>query len=324
MSISIPQLRGFLALAEHLSFKRAAISLNITQPALSNQVKALEQSLGVRLFLRTTRSVELTVEGVKFFRRARRTLADFDSAVADMRAPASSHRGTVTFACIPTVAGHVFPRIIRQYIKRHPEMTVEMLDDETVTMERKILNREVDFGVGGRPRRGEDFIFAPIIQDPFVLLCRRDHPLAVKKHAGIDDALKYPIISLAKGSNVRETTQAYFVETGRTFSPAFELRHHYTVGAMVEAGLGIAFLPSQATAMIRQSARVKILHLTDTEFVRSVGLITRKADELPSMASHFYAFTVKTMKTMNDIPELTGLRVNTASRNRRGRVSGRP
>jgi DNA-binding transcriptional LysR family regulator len=92
---------------------------------------------------------------------------------------------------------------------------------------------------------------------------------------------------------------------------------------MVEAGLGIAFLPSQATVMIRQSARVKILHLTETEFVRSVGLITRKADELPSMASHFYAFTLKTMKTMSDVPEPKRLRVIAASRNRRGRVSFR-
>ena len=299
MSISIPQLRGFVELAEHLSFKHAAARLNITQPALSNQIKALEQSLGARLFVRTTRSVELTSEGVKFFRRARRTLADFDSAVADIRAPAGPRRGIVTFACIPTVAGHVFPRIIRQYIKRHPDVTIEMLDEETVAMERKILTRDVDFGVGGRPRRGEDFTFAPMLQDPFVLVCRRDHPLSLKRHIGIDDALKYPIISLAKGSNVRETTQAYFSETGRTFSPAFELLHHYTVGAMVEAGLGIAFLPSQATAMIRMSARVKTVKLADTKFARPVGLITRKVDGLPPMASDFYAFTVKTMKSMH-------------------------
>lgn len=301
MSISIAQLRGFIALAELLSFKRAAAALNITQPALSNQIKGLEQSLGVLLFLRTTRSVELSAEGLKFFRRARRTLVDFDLVIADMRAPATVHRGIVAFACIPTVAGHVFPRIIREYIKRHPEVTIEMLDEETVTMERKILNREVDFGVGGRPRREEDFIFAPMMRDPFMLVCRRDHPLGLKKYVDVDDALKYPIISLAKGSNVRETTQAYFLETGRTFSPVFELRHHYTVGAMVEAGLGISFLPSQATAMIRRSALIKTLKLTDTKFVRPVGLIRRKADQLPPLASDFYAFTLNTMKTMHRV-----------------------
>jgi DNA-binding transcriptional LysR family regulator len=299
MSISIPRLRGFISLAEHLSFRRAANSLNITQPALSNQLKSLEQSIGVRLLVRTTRSVELTAEGVKFFRRARQTLADFDSAVADMRAPTGSRRGLVTFACIPTVAGRVFPRIIRQYTKHNPEVVIEMLDETTVVMERKIVNREVDFGVGARPRRGDEFTFVPMIVNPFMLVCRRDHPLALKKSISVDDALKYPVITLAKGSNVRETIQAYFLETGRSFSPAFELLHHYTVGAMVEAGLGVALLPSQATAMIKMSARVKIMKLTEKTFVRAVGLITRKAEALSPMASDFYAFAERTMKTID-------------------------
>lgn len=298
MSISIPQVRGFLTLAEHLNFRRAANRLNITQPALSNQVKALELTLGVRLFVRTTRSVELTEEGTRFFRSSRRALAEFDAAISRMGVPDDAGRGFVTFACIPTVAGHAFPRIIRQYIKQHPQVTIEMLDLATAGMERKILDRDVDFGVGGRPRRGDEFSFAPILNDPFVLVCRKDHPLAKKKAARIDDAMKSPVICLSNGSNVRETIRTYFAEIGKNFAPAFELVHHHTVGAMVEAGLGVAFLPSQATAMIT-SSRLKIIPLTDRSFSRDIGLITRKGYRLSSPALDFYEFTLKIMKTMS-------------------------
>jgi LysR family carnitine catabolism transcriptional activator len=298
MSISIPQVRGFLILAEHLSFRRAANELNITQPALSNQVKTLEQSLGVRLFVRTTRSVELTEEGMRFFRSSRRALAEFDSAIGSMSTPTDARFGFVTFACIPTIAGHAFPRIIRQYIKQNPQVTIEMIDQATAGMERKILDRDVDFGVGGRPRRRDEFTFVPLLSDPFVVVCKKDHPLAKKKAVRIEDAMKYPVICLAKGSNVRETIRTYFSDIGRNFTPAFELIHHYTVGAMVEAGLGIAFLPAQATAMIA-SPRVKIVPLADKAFARDVGLITRKGYKLSASAADFYAFTLNIMKTMN-------------------------
>ncbi len=298
MSISIPQIRGFLALTEHLNFRRAAREMNITQPALSNQVKALEQSLGVRLFIRTTRSVELTEDGTRFFRNSRRAIAEIDSAIAEMSTPTDARFGFVTFACIPTIAGHAFPRIIRQYIKQHPQVTIEMLDQATAGMERKILDRDVDFGVGGRPRRSDDFTFVPLLRDPFVLVCRKDHPLARKTLIKIDDAMKYPIICLAKGSNVRETIRTYFSDIGQSFTPAFELVHHYTVGAMVEAGLGVAFLPAQATAMIT-STRVKSVPLADKAFFRDVGLITRKGYKLSSSAADFYAFTLKIMRSMS-------------------------
>src|SRR5690606_9553610 len=111
---------------------------------LSSQIKALERTLGVQLLIRTTRSVRLTAAGEKFFRRARRLIIDLDTVVTEMRQPIASQRGVVTFACIPTIAGYLFPRIIDQYKKKHPDVIIEMLDDATVEMERRILNRDAD------------------------------------------------------------------------------------------------------------------------------------------------------------------------------------
>jgi len=296
MDPSLNTLRGFLTLAQYLHFRRAAKALGITQPALSNQIKALERSLGLRLFARTTRWVRLTPEGERFLRRARRVLSELDSVFMEMSNPGAPPRGSVTFACIPTIAGHIFPRIINEFQNQHPEITVAMIDEATVEMERRIANREVDFGVGGSPRRTNELAFASVFSDPFVVVCRSDHALARRGRVAIGDILNLPLISLSKESNVRHSIESYFSLSGRTFEPRYELIHHYTVGAMVEAGLGVAFLPSQATDMMRGSPLLKIIPTDEPAFARHVGLITRRGETLSPAADSFYAFTVASMR----------------------------
>ena len=297
MEPSLNTIRGFLTLAEHLHFGRAAKALAITQPALSNQIKVIEQSLGVRLFARTTRWVRLTPEGERFLHRARRVLSDLESAFIEMSDPAAPPRGNVAFACIPTIAGHMFPRIINDFESRHPTIKITMVDEATVEMERRIANREVDFGVGGLPRRKDELAFASIFSDPFVLVCRIDHAVARHSRIAINKVLDFPLISLGKDSNVRQTIENYFALAGRTFEPRYELKHHYTVGAMVEAGLGIAFLPSQATGMMRASPLLKIIPTQEPGFARHVGLITRRGERLSPAADSFYAFTIAAMRS---------------------------
>lgn len=297
MTISLPQMRGFIALAKHLSFKRAALELDITQPALSSQITGLERMLGVQLLVRTTRSARLTTAGESFLRRSRRIVSEVDSAVSELRNPSAPQQGIVSFACIPTIAGEMFPRIIRQYRRRQPDVTIEMVDEETTGMEQRIVSREVDFGVGGIPRR-EDLSFQQIFADPFVLVCNRAHPLARKNRVSFADALKHPAISLARDSNVRQTINAYAATNDLTFHPAFELLHHYTIGAMVQAGLGITLLPSQATVLLKMSRQLKIIPFAEPNFVRPIGLITRRGEMLSAIADDFSNFTVKSMRTM--------------------------
>jgi DNA-binding transcriptional LysR family regulator len=295
MSVSLTKIRGFLHVARHLNFRRAAEELKITQPALSGQIKALEAELGVNLFARTTRSVRLTTDGERFLLRSRRLMEAFDSTVVDMAQGASLERGTVTFSCIPTIAAHAFPRIIREFKRHHPGVRVEMTDDTTVAMERRILSGEVEFGIGGSPRWTDELEFAPILEDPFVVMCRKDHALARFSRVSIDRVLKYPIVSLGKGSNVRNTLAAYFTKAERRFEPEYELIHHYSIGALVEAGLGITLLPSMACDMIRTSSALRLVALDDRKFTRAVGLITRRGQSLSPAAHRFYMLAAKTM-----------------------------
>lgn len=295
-SFSERRLRGFLALARHLNFRRAAVELGITQPALSAQIRALEAGVGLALFHRTTRKVSLTAEGERFVGRARRLLHELDGAAGDLRKSVQLERGTVAFSCIPTIAATAFPHIIKEFKANHPGVRVQMTDDTTTAMERKILNGDVDFGVGGEPgSRGDELEFSPIAEDPFVLVCRKDHPLAARGSVPMREVLAYPQISLSVGSNVRTTLARCMEAEGLVFAPAYELIHHYPVGAMVEAGLGVTLLPSMACGMLRKSSVLRLVELDDKRFSRAVGLIKRRGAVLSPAAQRFYALVVKTM-----------------------------
>ena len=295
-SFSERRLRGFVALARHLNFRRAASELGITQPALSAQIRALEAGVGLALFHRTTRKVSLTAEGERFVGRARRLLHELDGAAGDLRKDVHLERGTVAFSCIPTIAATAFPRIIKEFKANHPGVRVQMTDDTTTAMERKIVNGDVDFGVGGEPgSRADELEFSPIAEDPFVLVCRKDHPLAARGKAPIREVLRHPQISLSVGSNVRTTLSRCMQADGLSFVPDYELIHHYPVGAMVEAGLGVTLLPSMACGMLRKSSVLRIVELDDRRYSRAVGLIKRRGAVLSPAAQRFYALVVKTL-----------------------------
>jgi len=297
VDLSLTQIRGFVALARYLNFRRAADELRITQPALSAQIKGLEKDLGVALLTRTTRTVRLTPDGERFLPRARLLLDAVRCTLAEMSGGSNLEHGTLSFSCIPTIAAHAFPQIIREFQRHHPGVRVEMSDDETVNMERRIVNREVEFGIGGRPRSMDQLDFAPILEDPFVLLCRKDHPLAKRSKVAVKQVLKFPIVTLGRGSNVRNTLNTYFSRRGLLFEPEYEVIHHYSLGAMVEAKLGISLLPSMACNMIRGSPNLRVITLDDDKFTRSVGLIKRRGEALSPVAHRFYALGARAMQS---------------------------
>jgi DNA-binding transcriptional LysR family regulator len=290
-------LRAFLALSRHLNFSKAAAELRVTQPALSAQIKALEGNLGSPLFQRTTRRVQLTAEGARFVLRARRLVEEINRAVGELKDGSALERGTIAFSCIPTIAAVAFPRIIREFSLDHPGVRVQMTDDTTTAMERRILNGEVEFGVGGAPRWREALAFSSVLDDPFVLVCRRDHPLARRAKVSIRDVLKHPQISLAIGSNVRTVLTRLLEADGLAFTPAHELVHHHSVGAMIEAGLGVSLLPSIACDMLRKTSVLRIVPLAEKRYSRAIGLITRRGVVLSAPAQRFYDLVLRTMAT---------------------------
>ena len=142
MKLDILGLQAFIAIADHGGFGRAAERLHLTQTALTRRLQNLEDSLGVRLVERTTRSTALSELGRAFLPRARRLVDDLGAALNEIRETGKALRGDVTIACVPTVGVHYLPRIIQRYSARHPENRVRILDHASVNVAEAVLRRE--------------------------------------------------------------------------------------------------------------------------------------------------------------------------------------
>ena len=129
MNFDLGDLRAFIAVAELASFRAAAETIHLSQPALSRRIDKLEDALGVRLFDRDTRNVELTVVGRDFARKSRSLLDDLDTILLGVRDVAANRWGQVTLACIPSTVHYFLPTVLRQYHERFPRIRVHIIDE---------------------------------------------------------------------------------------------------------------------------------------------------------------------------------------------------
>jgi DNA-binding transcriptional LysR family regulator len=151
MKIDMLGVQAFVALADALSFHRAAATLSISQTALSRRLQNLESFLGVRLVERTTRSVALTRLGENFLPQARRLLTDLAAALTEIRETGKAQRGDVTLACVPTVGVQYLPRIIQAYSARHPNNRIKVLDHASSGVEQAVLTSLAEFPASMSP-----------------------------------------------------------------------------------------------------------------------------------------------------------------------------
>lgn len=272
---SLTKLRTFAAVAENGSFRKASEQLHLSQPALSAHIRDLEQALGIPLFHRTTRTVRLTVDGERFLVRTRRALDEIESGLLELQDHVELQRGRVIVACVPVIACHVVPKGLALFSQRHPLVKVQILDVVARTLVRRVLDREADIGLGPCPEPDDDLEFVPFMRDPFVAVFPEGHELADSPGVRLQELVRFPLLTLAAGTTVRSDLDRAFEQQGLTLRPTYEMSQQYTLGGMVEAGLGIALLPAMSLSMLR-TPRLRAVPIVDPEIVREVGIIQRR------------------------------------------------
>ena len=284
MNITLKQLTAFTAVARLGSFTRAAEELHVSQPALTATVNQCEELLGVKLFDRTTRRVNLTQEAENFLPVAQSLIADFEAAVADVRAVAELRRGRVRIATLPSVAVELLPEIVSGFSEEHPGVSVQIHDANASDVQRMVARAEVDFGIANQWEADPDLDFRRLIHDPMVLVCRADHPLAKgrgalawKKLAG------YPFIGSASASGIHPLLQGLRDVPDNIRRPHYEVSHIATLIGLLMAGLGISALPALAVPRYRGSELV-VRPLVGPAVEREIAIIIRHGRSLPPAA----------------------------------------
>ncbi len=287
MNFDLADLRAFVAVAKLSSFRAAAEELHLSQPALSRRIEKLEDALGVRLFHRTTRKVDLTAVGREFNRRANDLLDGLEQSLLGIRDVSDRVTGEVTIACIPSAIRFFLPRILREYHERFPGIVVRVVDQGAADVLSTITRSEADFGLNYIGTQDPQIDFQPVKQEEFVLACLRGHPLASKRKVRWSELAPYDYMSVTKASGNRfllDTALSQQAVRPRWFC---EAQHVSTLVNLVEAGLGIAAVPEMAMPVGEHPSLVSV-PLVEPTIARTVGLIHRVGRRLPPAAQQLY------------------------------------
>ena len=281
--------QAFRAVAELSSFRKAADALHVSQPAFSRRIEKLEEALGVKLLERTTRKVSLTAVGRDFDRKVQQLLDDLDNTLLGIRGVAGTRMGEVTIACVPSTVYYYLSQVVSRYHERYPKIRVKVFDASANDVLAAVARSEADFGLNFIGSQEPDIEFKPLLEERFVAACRRDHPLAKKRKVGWAELGQYDFISVSKTSGNRLLLdQALAGLPGRP-QAIYEAQHVTTMLGLVEAGLGVAAVPSLAMPGADHPLLVSV-PLVDPIVTRKVGLIRRKGRSLSPAAQQLYDF----------------------------------
>src|SRR5690606_32017793 len=286
MNLSTRQLKAFLTLVEERNFTRAAQRSHLTQPAFSAVIQSLEEGVGVKLFDRSTRRVELTAEGRHFLRSAPRLVNGMESLVAAMREFEAKRRGKVAVAALPSLAAGWLPKIFAGFAYRYPGVSLSLHDALLEPCLQKVREGEVDFALAAKGRDMSALVADPLCEDLFYLVCRRDHALAEASAIDLEMLSEERMIHLGKGSSIRQslTTNADLSRLKTTL----EVDHLATVTGLILAGLGVSLVPGMTLFHFRHPD-LRIVPLTaDCEIRRTLYLVRRANRGLSQAATAFH------------------------------------
>ena len=287
MNVTLKHLRAFLAVARSHGFTRAAETSGLSQPALTVNVRQLEEALGFVLFERTTRRLRLTAKGMSFLPTAERLVSDFDDAIDSVRTDAAAGRQRVSVAALPSMATLVLPQVIAELTAQVPEMRIHVRDLNCSAVKRRVSAGEVDFGVASVGEAEPELAFEPLLTDPFGVVCRDDHPLARgDERVTWADLGGFPFLGLAIDTGIRPLIEQARHVPETVTRPQLEFSNILTLGAMLSEGVGATAIPYMAFCCMGRQ-RLVFRPLGPEPLERTVCIVTRSGMPLAPAAKRF-------------------------------------
>ncbi|SFD16671.1 LysR family transcriptional regulator [Tropicimonas isoalkanivorans] len=296
VNFELLDLRAFIAVVELGNFRKAAEAMNLSQPAFSRRIKSLELELGGPLLERSTRHVAPTAFGREIEPLARRLIDEFENQILSISGVGDQQAGQVTIACIPTAAFYFLPKAIKQFNSRYPHIRFRVLDVSSGPGLDSVARGEAEFGINFIGASGGDLNFSPLIEDPFVLACRRDHPLAKHRSLTWSDLEDQQLIGVSRASGNRVLMDTALARAPVRLRWFYEVNHLSTSLGLVERGLGVSILPLLATPP-EEHPLLMTIPIVDPVVTRVIGIVERPSGRLSPAAQRFRDMLVETWKT---------------------------
>jgi DNA-binding transcriptional LysR family regulator len=287
------QLAAFCAVVERKSFSQAAERLGVTQPAVSLQIRSLEQRLGRQLLDRSGRRVEPTEAGLRLYASAQRLLQLEEQLLEELESDdEGSIGGTLELGASTGPGGSVVPVLLCEFQERHPDVRVRLSVSDTQTVVAQVADRELELGIVGAGRRHRGVTFEPFFRDEVVLACPPRHAFAGKTIT-VEQLRNEPLIVMQEGAGVRQVLEDELRKAGtrlRDLDVRLELGLQESVRSAVLAGHGVTFISRLAIESDLAAGALATARVRDLDPVREIFLARASGRSETRAARAFVAF----------------------------------
>jgi len=284
----------FRAVAEQLSFRKAAEELYLTQPGVTFQIKALEDDLAVQLFDRTGSHVTLTPAGAALLERANQARELLQQAEHEIAALSGDHAGQLALGVSTTISQDILPRILRAFSKEFPRCRFSVISGNTEKIVQSIVERRVALGLIEGPARNRDVSCTPFLEDELALIVPSAHEWADRPSISCSELATAPLLMRERGSGSRHVLEIALERCNlkrKTLNVAMELDSTEAIKSAVEAGLGVGFVSRWAIAMdARLDRQFKVVRVEELEVRRNFLLASPSGPEPAGLATEFHRF----------------------------------
>jgi DNA-binding transcriptional LysR family regulator len=297
----------FRTVAEQHSFRKAAEELYLTQPAVSLQIKALEEDIGVQLFDRTGTHIALTDAGKVLLGYSQRANALLVQAEQEIAALSGDHVGQLALGASTTIAQYVLPRLLGEYCKEYPRVHPTLISGNTEQIVDAVEKQKIELGFIEGPARSREVKSEPFLEDELVLIASTAHEWAERASISAADLCSTPLLMRERGSGTRRVIEMALERQGikrNLMRIVMELDSTEAIKSAVEAGLGVGFVSQCAIAKdLRLDRNFKIIAIEGLRIKREFLITYIKGPEPQGLAHQFRRFLIARAGAQRTLPK---------------------
>ena len=295
--MEIRQLKAFLAIAEAKTFTAGARRVNVTQAAISMQIRQLEDEVGLQLFTRTPRRVILTEAGEHLLERARKILREHDAAVAEIAELAGAEHGRLRIGSASAMFVTMqLPAILQNLKRMFPNAEITVSSGTSQTLVDKILHGEIDIAFVSLPVENSHVMTELLFSDEIVAIAHPKHPLADQKFISAAALAGEPLILGEKGGNTRRLIDDFFSTSNVQPNVVMELSRQEAINQMVENDMGIGIAGAKTVSKELKEGRLASWLIEGAEIKWDLGLARLRGGYFSPIAKEFVQFCKDSFK----------------------------
>lgn len=300
--MDLRQLEIVKIVADTGSFTAAARQMHVSQSAISRQVLLLEDELKEPLFVRLGRKVRLTPAGETLLQLSQRVLADVRDTTIAIVEHHKKLSGTIHLAGGMTVCLHVFPSLLKEYRRRHPQVDVKLTTGGTPQVLERIRSGTVDVALLTLPVEGADLTQVPVMREELLLVTHPSHRVAKQRKVRARELHGQPLVLFERGSSTRRVIDTMLAREGITPAIVMETENVEILKALVAIGIGMTIIPYQAVAREVRAGQLWCTRLDGVSMVRETGWVYMRAPRVPRLVQEMFDALERTLPRLKLAP----------------------